>query len=1495
MCCWALRVVSLSIFSPIDDQTCADHDRAEGEGVGITDYTLIKIRLLEPYPATITSAIASLHRPIPPEVFLPAATLRPETMYGQTNVFLLPEGEYALVDINDSTLFVCSAKSALNMSYQGIGRQRGKVQQVGSVKGQELMGCAVKAPLCTYDRVYVLPLTTIKMEKGTGVVTSVPSDAPDDYCFPQEDHELLTADGFMGYAQVSTILASGGVVHVAAPVKRGDAYALEYRAVSQSALIVKTSTSLIEFRKQPTVTTATRSGKTVTTTKSNYLDLVVTDDHRMLVKLGSLVNIARSKWKALQPASAILASDAQAVQFMCSVDGGVSPDASAPLPFTAPLGLASLDAQEAFISLYGYWLGDGWLSVTHRTICLRTFKEADVVFLDGLFARLPLKLLEVGTRGGAGYYRSAPDGEAVDSDDVESEDDEARKKATGVYSINHPSWWRYFSEEYGLKYKHYVPTVYTPGWWLDDAWNASLIEANTPRFVVDTEFVPASSGYASSGGGSCSCTRCGAHVANTADSRSHHKARCDKNSSASAVSRSDAKSAAKANARRRRPSTSPPRPTAKRAKAAPVADDADDADADHGSGEPTPTSCVGAVAPQASSDYVNIKSAKWFWYWVLRRLDRRMLRLLLVGLRFADGDQSRELAAVARLEAKVAAGGKSGEAAHAELKERKEAVAPMVDAVAWTASAICRDEYLHAALRAGFTATFVRKCQKGVVSKHGMWSVMYGDGMSARPILTLTEASVGRNRVMGKEVKALAPASPVPVWCVDVGTAEKLIVIRRRTKVEDGVLIEASRPTVVGNCALMDLKRKPAWREKFGIRDEHVLPFEVVPIIDIPGLGTQAAVDLCIAEKVVSQNDRVKLDLIKDRTYKEGFAKGVMIVGEHAGMKVSEAKPKIKAELIAAGLGLAYSEPESRVMSRSGNECVVAFSDQWYMKYGEEEWAAQVKHHIETRLETYNPIAKKDFLWVVGWLHHWACSRSYGLGTRLPWDTQYVIESLSDSTIYMAYYTIAHLLQGGLDNIDGSKPGPAHIAPEQLTDDVFDFIFLHSQTAAKPPPTSSIPLATLERLRAEFEYWYPLDLRVSGKDLIGNHLTFALYTHAAIWDDEPGKWPQSFFTNGHITIDGQKMSKSDGTFITLKEACLEYSADATRFTLADAGDGLEDANFEKKSANAAILKLTKEIAWVEEVLADLPNMRQGADSLTFLDRVFLNEMNASIAAADGFYTVLQFRFALKAAFHDLTAYRDAYRGNVAVMHADVVKRYLEVSILLIAPICSHYAQHLWVLTGLSEQRSAPFVAHARWPSSEPVDLILSRQSAYLRDINVALRKSYLEQVAKLSKTKAKDINKVAQVVDTSSLSHLLIITAPAYPDWQRAVLRRIADLHAVSKPELPPRKAVVDAVKFDHVGSADKKKLEQATKFAGSVLEEMALRGEAALELEVPFDESALVVAQMALVVREVPVEERNVRVVSPEEALKLGQQAATAAAQKALPGRPAFVFYKAD
>ena len=115
-------------------------------------------------------------------VYLVAATLRPETMYGQTNCFILPDGDYGCYQMKNNEIFICSKRSALNMSYQDMTETRGKVEQVGKTfKGLSLIGLALNAPNATYPIVYTLPLLSISMGKGTGVVTSVPSDAPDDY------------------------------------------------------------------------------------------------------------------------------------------------------------------------------------------------------------------------------------------------------------------------------------------------------------------------------------------------------------------------------------------------------------------------------------------------------------------------------------------------------------------------------------------------------------------------------------------------------------------------------------------------------------------------------------------------------------------------------------------------------------------------------------------------------------------------------------------------------------------------------------------------------------------------------------------------------------------------------------------------------------------------------------------------------------------------------------------------------------------------------------------------------------------------------------------------------------------------------------------------------------------------------------------------------------------------------------------------------------------
>ena len=124
-----------------------------------------------------------------------------------------------------------------------------------------------------------------------------------------------------------------------------------------------------------------------------------------------------------------------------------------------------------------------------------------------------------------------------------------------------------------------------------------------------------------------------------------------------------------------------------------------------------------------------------------------------------------------------------------------------------------------------------------------------------------------------------------------------------------------------------------------------------------------------------------------------------------------------------------------------------------------------------------------------------------------------------------------------------------------------------------------------DALKPEFEFFYPLDVRSSAKDLVPNHPTFALHNHAAIFPQE--MFLLSMCTIGHLMFNGKKMSKSTANSLTWKEAIEKFGADAARLLLVDAGDGLEDANFEEKPANANVLRInTLSRSVSENVLED---------------------------------------------------------------------------------------------------------------------------------------------------------------------------------------------------------------------------------------------------------------------------------------------------------------------
>ncbi|KAM4746906.1 leucine--tRNA ligase, cytoplasmic [Rhinophrynus dorsalis] len=660
--------------------------------------------------------------------------------------------------------------------------------------------------------------------------------------------------------------------------------------------------------------------------------------------------------------------------------------------------------------------------------------------------------------------------------------------------------------------------------------------------------------------------------------------------------------------------------------------------------------------------------------------------------------------------------------------------------------------------------------------------------------------------------------------------------------------------------ALRDLKKKQALRQKYGIKDEMVLPFEPVPIIDIPGYGNLSAPMVCDELKIQSQNDREKLTEAKEKVYLKGFYEGVMLVPGYEGQKVQDVKKPIQKKMVESGEAMIYMEPEKQVTSRSADECVVALCDQWYLDYGELNWKKQTMECLKN-LETFCEETRRNFEASLGWLQEHACSRTYGLGSRLPWDEQWLIESLSDSTIYMAYYTVCHLLQGG--SLSGQGESPLGIRPEQMTKEVWDYIFFKNA----PFPKTTIQKENLDKLKQEFEFWYPVDLRVSGKDLVPNHLSYYLYNHVAMWPEDSGKWPVAVRANGHLLLNSEKMSKSTGNFLTLSQAIDKFSADGMRLTLADAGDTVEDANFVEAMADAGILRLYTWVEWVKEMLANFDSLRSGT-TYSFNDRVFESEINAGIEKTGQNYEKMMFKEALKTGFFEFQAAKDKYRElAIEGMHRDLVFRFIETQTLLLAPICPHLCEHIWSLLGKPDS-----LMKSSWPVAGPVDEVLIRSSQYLTETAHDLR---LRLKTYLAPAKGKKVDKQPP----QKPSHCTIYVAKNYPPWQHTTLLTLRKHYQANAGQLPDNKVIASEL---NVLPELKKYMKRVMPFVAMIKENLEKKGPRILDLELEFDERTVLVENIVYLTNSLELDQIEVRFASEgDEKVK----------EDCCPGKPFSVF----
>lgn len=287
-------------------------------------------------------------------------------------------------------------------------------------------------------------------------------------------------------------------------------------------------------------------------------------------------------------------------------------------------------------------------------------------------------------------------------------------------------------------------------------------------------------------------------------------------------------------------------------------------------------------------------------------------------------------------------------------------------------------------------------------------------------------------------------------------------------------------------------------------------------------------------------------------------------------------------------------------------------------------------------------------------------------------------------------------------------------------------------------------------MKESFRYYYPMDLRTSGKDLIRNHLSMSLYNHAAVWPEE-NMLPRGFFANGWILVDGKKMSKSEGNFYTLNDLNTGYGADASRIGLATAGDSIEDANLAMEEVNQGILKLSALEMWLEGNLKQAETLRTEStdeDNVAFYDSVFENELKKIALESIDFYESLVMRKVIENVFFGLQKLREDYCLNVGVhgMRRDLLVQYVHLQLLFLYPIAPHFAEVKWrqlFLPALGDQAKEfpEYISYATIPeyTMDQVDLNVVGQFHFIKGLASEMNKTYDALVKKAKKKKNIDL------------------------------------------------------------------------------------------------------------------------------------------------------------
>jgi leucyl-tRNA synthetase len=457
----------------------------------------------------------------------------------------------------------------------------------------------------------------------------------------------------------------------------------------------------------------------------------------------------------------------------------------------------------------------------------------------------------------------------------------------------------------------------------------------------------------------------------------------------------------------------------------------------------------------------------------------------------------------------------------------------------------------------------------------------------------------------------------------------------------------------------------------YATMNQNIIPIQIIEIEEIENYPAKY-----IIEKMgINELTDPRLEEAVKELYKiENNGRMIESIERFGGIQTEKARKSIKNFIVEQNVSdIFYELTVKPIQCRCGTEIIVKIiSGQWFIDYSNPIWKTRAKECI-TRLNTFPREYKKQLPEIIDWLNQRPCVRKRGFGTSFPFEKGWMIEALSDSTIYMAFFVVTKYLNKGL------------IREEQLTNKFFDHIFLNRDSEREVSLDIGISEELLREIRNEFEYWYPLDLNAGGKEHKSVHFPFFIFHHVAIFPDE--HWPKNIYVNWHLIAYGEKMSKHLGNVIFLDEALEIYGADTIRLYLAHGSNQWRD--FDWKDNECEIYKrhlerftnLCREIIETEEKLV-------GNEMDEWLDSV----INIKIKQTTDYLKKGEIRKAVDTAFFGIWNDIDWYRHRT---NNNIKRKIIETWIKLLSPFIPNICEEIWETIGNKQ-----FITTSEWPKIE---------------------------------------------------------------------------------------------------------------------------------------------------------------------------------------------------